>query len=81
MKRLPALAAGGADEDDVSGGESDSRLLFHLCDSVFDQTEYRVEVDRNRGAPLLIGHLVDGDILLGPNAVIGDKDVDSSDDS
>jgi hypothetical protein len=30
------------------------------------------------GAPLLVGHLVDGYILRGPNAVIGNENVEAS---
>src|SRR5580698_10759792 len=78
MKGFPALAAGGTDEHDVSGGGGDAGLGFHLRDSMFHQAKDGVEVDRESRAPLLVGHFVDGYILRGPDAVIGDEDVEAS---
>ena len=76
MKSLTALSAGGTDEHDVTGGGTVSRLRLHLSDCVFDQAEHRVKVDGDSGPPLLVRHLVDGNVFDGPYAVIGDEDID-----
>ena len=76
MKRLTTLPTGGADEDNVTGGRTGSRLRLHLRHGMFDQAKNRVQVNGKRGAPLFIGHIFDGYILHGPDAMIGDQNID-----
>jgi hypothetical protein len=49
-----------------------------LRDRVFDQTEDGVEVDGKSVAPLLVGHFVDGYVFGGPDAVVGDENIEAS---
>ena len=45
---------------------------------MLDKREDAVEIDGDRAAPLRILHLFDGLVLRGPDAVIGDKNVQAS---
>ena len=76
MEGLAALATGGTDEHDVSCRRIRARLRLYLRDRVLDQTEYSIEIDGQRRAPLLIGHALDGHVLFRPDAVVGDKNVE-----
>src|ERR1700693_1484225 len=78
MKRLAALAAGGADEHDMSGGGTGARLRLHLSHRMLDQAEDGVKVDGKSIAPLLVAHLLDGDVFGRPDAVIGHENVEAS---
>ena len=76
VKGFAALAAGGTDQHDVSGWLAFARLSFHLCHRVFHEAENSIEIDGQGGAPLLVRHAVDGDVLLRPDAVVGDEYVE-----
>ena len=78
MKSLAALPAGGTDQHDMSGGAAVAGLGFHLCNRIFHQPENAIEIDRQRGAPLFVGHAIDGHILFRPDAVVGDENVEPS---
>src|SRR5437868_9068240 len=45
---------------------------------MFDQREYRIEVDGKRTSPLIVSHLVNGCIFGRPDAVVGYKNVETS---
>src|ERR1700722_9338004 len=78
MKRFATLAAGRADENDVAGSGRSSWLRLHLRNCVLHETEDRIEINGESGAPLLIRHVFDGYVFDGPNAVIGDEDIKAS---
>jgi len=42
---------------------------------MFDQAKHRVKIDGDGGTPLLVAHLVDGDIFHGPDSVVRDKNI------
>ena len=42
-----------------------------------DQAEHRIEIDGESRAPLLGAHLLDGNILRRPDAVIGDENIEA----
>src|SRR3954471_22983440 len=77
MESLSALAAGGTDQHDVSGGTV-AALGLHLGDSMLDQTKNAVEIDGQRGAPLFVRHAFDRDVVRGPHAMAGAEDVEAS---
>src|SRR6185312_16667668 len=54
------------------------RLAEHLRDGGLGEAEDAVEVDGEGGSPLGFGHSGDGRVFGRPDAVVGDKDVDSS---
>ncbi len=78
MIGLAALPAGRTDEHDVPGRCVRTRLSLHLCDGVLDQSEDTVEIDRQGGAPLLVGHALDGNVFRRPDSVVGHENVEAS---
>ena len=78
MKRLAALAAGRADQNNVSYRIMRARLRLHLRDCVFNEPEDAIEIDRQCRTPLLVRHSLDGHIRDGPDSVIRDEYVDPS---
>src|ERR1019366_8697420 len=69
-----SLRGGRANQNDVSA----ALLALHLCHGVLHQRKSAVEVDGHRGAPLLVGHGVDGGVGGGPDAVIDHQNVKRS---
>ena len=78
MEGFPALAAGGADQHDVSRGAIRSRLRFDLGHGMFHQAEHAIEVDRQRRTPLLIRHALDRNIFNRPHSMIRNNDIETS---
>src|SRR6266700_3338904 len=74
MESFTTLAGRRADQHHMAA----ISLLLHLRHAVFYQTKITVEVDGQRGTPLLVGHLVDWRVMRRPDAVVSHHDIASS---
>jgi hypothetical protein len=53
-------------------------LEVHLCDGCLHQSKNGIQIYLERVAPLGFSHLSDGGILRGPDAVVGDENIEAA---
>ena len=70
-----ALKIAAMPHPEISGPQV-TPFNVHAEQMTLDQAENRIQVDGKSGAPLLVGHVLDGYVFDGPDAVVGDENVD-----
>src|SRR4029077_3712291 len=71
VKGFTPLTGGGADQYYMAT----RALLFYLGQAEFYQAKKTINVDGQRGTPLLVCHLIDGRVIRRPDTVVSNQNV------